>query len=186
MLIFQFPVDSAYTVCCHVVLTLLHVGGKLDRFVVLLGGLHIEMALWSTLGDLMLGSGWPKSLKDAGIVNSLAAGMCPLKAVNVMRKRYAHQDTTAGLDILRKKAFNDSGTSLSLEEWISVLSEQYPTFKFWSLVLEFQRGTFLFIRANRERKINLMIRFLNSLTPEERSQRRLFFEQCRRSTHSDP
>ena len=63
------------------------------------------MALWSTLGDLMLGSGWPESLKDAGIMNSLA-GMCLLKAVNVIYKktRYAHKVTTAVLDILRKKS----------------------------------------------------------------------------------
>ena len=58
------------------------------------------MALWSTLGDPMLGSRWPESLKDAGIVNSLAAGMCLLKAVNVIKTRYAHQVTTAVLDIL--------------------------------------------------------------------------------------
>ena len=51
------------------------------------------MALWSTLGDLMLGSGWPESLKVAGIVNSLAAGIGLLTAVNVMRTRYAHQVT---------------------------------------------------------------------------------------------
>ena len=57
------------------------------------------MALWSILGDLMLKSGWPESLKDAWIVNSLTAGMCLLKAVNVMRTRYAHQVTTAVLDI---------------------------------------------------------------------------------------
>ena len=58
------------------------------------------MALWSTLGDPMLGSRWPESLKDAGIVNSLAAGMCLLKAVNVIKTMYAHQVTTAVLDIL--------------------------------------------------------------------------------------
>ena len=62
------------------------------------------MSLWSTLGDLMLGSGWLESLKDAGIVNSVAAEMCLLKAANVMRTRYAHQVTTAVLDILRKKS----------------------------------------------------------------------------------
>ena len=61
------------------------------------------MALLSNLDDLILKSGWPESLKDAGIVNSLAAGMCLLKAVNVMRTRYAYQVTTAVLDILRKK-----------------------------------------------------------------------------------
>ena len=46
----------------------------------------------------MLGSGWHESLKEAGIVNSLAAGMCLLEAVNVMRTRYAHQVTAAVLD----------------------------------------------------------------------------------------
>ena len=61
------------------------------------------MALWSTLGDLMLGSGRPGSLKDAGIVNSLAAGMCLLKAANVIKTRYAHQVTTAVLDIRIKE-----------------------------------------------------------------------------------
>ena len=66
------------------------------------------MALWSTLGDLMLGSGWPESLKDAGIVNSLAAGIGLLTSVNVMRTRYAHQVTAAVLDILllRKKSLH--------------------------------------------------------------------------------
>ena len=79
-----------------------------DRFVVglLLGALHTEMALWSTLGDLMLGSRRPESLKDSGIVNSLAAGMCLLKAVNAIKTRYAHQVTTAVLDILRKKSLH--------------------------------------------------------------------------------
>ena len=86
-----------------------------DRFAVLLGGLHIEMALWSTLGDLMLGSGWPESLKDAGIVNSLAAGMCLLKAVNVMRTRYAHQVTARVLDTLRKKSLHQQWSIFNLK-----------------------------------------------------------------------
>ena len=68
------------------------------------------MALWSALGDLMLGSGWPESLKGAGIVNSLTAGMCLLKAVNVMRTGYAHQVTAAALDILRKKSLHQQAT----------------------------------------------------------------------------
>ena len=77
-----------------------------DRFVVLLGGLHIEMTLLSTLVDLMLKPGWPESLIDTEIVNSLAAGMCLLKAINVMRAKYAHQVTTAVLDILRKRSLH--------------------------------------------------------------------------------
>ena len=69
-----------------------------------LSELHIEMVLWSTLGHLVLGSGRPESIKGAGIVDSLAAGMSLLKAVKVIRTRYAHQFTTAVLNILRKKS----------------------------------------------------------------------------------
>ena len=43
------------------------------------------------------------------------------------------------------------------------MTEQYPTFKFLSLVLKYQRGIFLFIRVNRERKMNLMISALIEL-----------------------
>ena len=34
-------------------------------FVVMLGGLNIEMALWSVLGDLLDGSGWTTALSEA-------------------------------------------------------------------------------------------------------------------------
>jgi len=39
-----------------------------DKFVILLGGLHIEMATLATLGDLLDGSGWTNVLTQAGIV----------------------------------------------------------------------------------------------------------------------
>ena len=136
-----------------------------DRFVVLLGGLHIEMALWSTLGGLLPGSGWPESLKEAGIVNSLAAATSFMKASNVMRTRYVHQVTYMVMNILRRQAYAESGKSVDIGEWISSMSKEYPTFKFWSLVLKYQRDIFLFIRANRERKINLMISALIELVP---------------------
>ena len=41
-----------------------------DKFVVMLGGLHIEMALWSNIGDLLFGSGWPETLNEAGLVKT--------------------------------------------------------------------------------------------------------------------
>jgi len=58
-----------------------------DKFVVMLGGLHIEVALWSTMGDLLRGCGWPEYLKEAGLVKSEAAALAFLKATNVMRTR---------------------------------------------------------------------------------------------------
>ena len=134
-----------------------------DRFVVMLGGLHIEMALWSTMGDLLHGSGWPETLKEAGIVKTESAATAFLKASNVMRTRYAHQVTAVVLDSLLKPAYKDCGTEMTLEEWVIVASQGNPTFKFWQLVHKYQQIIFMFIRAHRERKFELMVTTLQKL-----------------------
>ena len=41
-----------------------------DVFVVMFGGLHIEMASWSTIGDILEGSGWTSILTDAEVTTS--------------------------------------------------------------------------------------------------------------------
>ena len=41
-----------------------------NNFVLMLGGLHIEMAAWKTLGDWLQGSGWTSSLTQTGIASS--------------------------------------------------------------------------------------------------------------------
>jgi hypothetical protein len=136
-----------------------------DKFVVMLGGLHIEMALWSTMGDLLRGSGWPEALKEAGLVKTEAAATAFLKASNVMRTRYAHQVTVVVLDSLLKRAYEDSGTEVAREDWVVVASQESPTFKFWLLVHKYQQIIFMFIRAHRERKFELMVTTLRKLVP---------------------
>eukprot|EP00745_Piridium_sociabile_P034704 TRINITY_DN5991_c0_g1_i13.p1 TRINITY_DN5991_c0_g1~~TRINITY_DN5991_c0_g1_i13.p1 ORF type:complete len:843 (-),score=177.10 TRINITY_DN5991_c0_g1_i13:511-3039(-) len=136
-----------------------------DKFVVMLGGLHIEMALWSTMGDLLRGSGWPEVLKDAGLVKTEAAATAFLKASNAMRTRYAHQVTVVVLDSLLKRAFKDSGTELALEDWVTVASQESPTFTFWLLVHKYQQIIFMFIQAHREPKFELMVTTLRKLVP---------------------
>lgn len=41
-----------------------------DKYVVMFGGLHLEMALWNTLGDLLESSGWTAALVEAEIASS--------------------------------------------------------------------------------------------------------------------
>jgi len=136
-----------------------------DKFVVMLGGLHIEMALWSTMGDLLRGSGWPEALKEAGLVKTEAAATSFLKASNAMRTRYAHQVTVVVLDTLLKRAYKDSGTEMALEEWVVLTSQESPTFQFWLLVHKYQQIILMFIRAHRERKFELMVTTLQKLVP---------------------
>jgi len=136
-----------------------------DKFLVMLGGLHIEMALWSTMGDLMRGSGWPEALKESGLVKTEAAATAFLKASNVMRTRYAHQVTVVVLDSLLKRAYEQSGTDMAIDDWTMKTSQASPTFKFWLLVHKYQQVIFMFIRAHRERKFELMITTLRMLVP---------------------
>lgn len=57
-----------------------------DKHVVMMGGLHMEMALWSTLGDLLEGSGWTTALVDGEVASSgVASGM--LNASHLTRTR---------------------------------------------------------------------------------------------------
>lgn len=57
-----------------------------QTYVVMLGGLHIEMALWSTLGDLLDKSGLTTALSEAEVASSGVADSF-LKATHLTRTR---------------------------------------------------------------------------------------------------
>ena len=75
-----------------------------DKYVVMFGGIHIEMAALKTLGDWLRGSGWVQALVEADIVSPGIADSF-LKA-HVARNRRAHQVTAAALHILRHHAYD--------------------------------------------------------------------------------
>lgn len=75
-----------------------------EKFVVVFGGLHIEMAFLKVLGDWLEGSGWTVVLSDANVAKPGTANSF-LKATNVTRTRRAHQVTACALFILLKRAY---------------------------------------------------------------------------------
>lgn len=94
-----------------------------DHFAVMFGGLHIEMAAFKTLGDLLEGSGWTGVLIQAGVATPGTADSF-LKASHVTRTRRAHQVTVSSLYLLLKKAYTeyiedleDESKAISLECW---------------------------------------------------------------------
>ena len=127
-----------------------------DKFVVMLGGLNIEMALWSIMGDLLRWSGWPFVLKEAGLAKTEAAATAFLAAFNVMRTRYVHQVTVVVLASLLQRAHENSETDMSLDDWVVEVSHKSPTVKFWLLVHKYQL-IFVFMRVHLERKFQLMV-----------------------------
>jgi hypothetical protein len=75
-----------------------------DRFVVMFGGLHIEMAACKLLGDLLKGTGWGTALSEADIA-SLGTAESFLTVSNLSKTRQAHQITACCLYDLIKKAY---------------------------------------------------------------------------------
>ncbi len=70
-----------------------------DHYVVMLEGLHTEMAMCQVLGSWLDGSGWTRALLEAGIVTSGTADSF-LKASHLTKTCHAHQVTAASLSVL--------------------------------------------------------------------------------------
>ncbi|CAB3996629.1 Hypothetical predicted protein [Paramuricea clavata] len=85
-------------------------------YVVMLGGLHIEMALWSVLGDLLDGSGWTVALTEADVASSGVVDSF-LKASHLTRTRHAHQVTALALHKLQRDAFSQYVDEASFSMW---------------------------------------------------------------------
>lgn len=94
-----------------------------DKFVLILGGLHTEMAIMKCIGDWLNESGWTNALVQANIASPGKADSF-LKASHVTRTRSAHQLTACSLYILLNEAYTDYTTDMDEEplvfdEWIS-------------------------------------------------------------------
>ena len=69
-----------------------------------MGGLHIEIAALTMVGDWLKDSGWVEALVQAEIASAGTADSF-LKASHVTRTRHAHQVTATTLYILAKRAY---------------------------------------------------------------------------------
>ncbi len=118
------------------------------KHVVMFGGLHIEMALWSTLGDFLDSSGWTAALCEAGIATSGTADSF-LHASHLMRTRHSHQVTLLALSNLQHEAWQKaSQEGESFEAWKQRMTSKSPTFKYWEIVRQFEILVCVFIRAH--------------------------------------
>ena len=100
--------------------------------VVMLDGLHIEMALWCMLGNLLNGSGWTTALTQSDVASAGTADSY-LKCSRLMRTRSAHQVTIAALRKLQIDAFNlfngpNNCDDPNFSAWRHEMSEKCPSF----------------------------------------------------------
>ena len=85
------------------------------KFVVIMGGLHIEMNVMKLLGDFLDGSGWTTILTQSDITTTGRAEAV-LKGSHVTRSRYVHQVTAAALYLLQLSAFQTYTGSLAPDD----------------------------------------------------------------------
>ena len=133
----------------------------------MLGGLHIEFAIWNTFGDYLESSGWTTALTRAGVASSGTADSF-LKAAHLTRTRHGHQISALALSKLQQDAFLYTEL-LHNEEIIEAckqkMIEKSPTFQFWDTVLRMELMGLKFVRAHREANFPLYVESLRSLVP---------------------
>ena len=76
-----------------------------DKFVIMFGGLHIEMTALASIGKLLKDNRWTSALVEAGVASSGTVDSF-LSASSVTRTRLSHQITICNLYVLMKDAYN--------------------------------------------------------------------------------
>lgn len=142
-----------------------------DKFVLLLGGLHIEMTGYKALGHWLEGSGWVEALQEAEIATAGIADSF-LKASHITRTRHAHQVTVCTLYILLEKAYDvyttnrqEEGPPQSFDQWCAQKKTESPQFLYWFTCLELELLVLAFVRSLRVGDFNLYVDTLTKLIP---------------------
>ena len=100
-----------------------------EKYVVMMGGLHVEMASLKMVGYWLDKSGWDSALVQADIT-SRGRGDGILKAAHITRSRYAHQVSACALYILQRKAYKESGRDspdIDFETWVQEKRDHHPS-----------------------------------------------------------
>ena len=140
-----------------------------NKFLVMFGGLHIEMALWNTIGDFLEGSGWNVALTEAGVATA-GKSESFLKASHLTRTRRVHQVTLLALANLQREAWKavsvshlESNEEVSFQTWRQNMVSKRPTFQYWDLIMEFEIAVLIFIYAQRTKQFDLYVESMEQL-----------------------
>ena len=143
-----------------------------DKFVFMLGGLHIEMSFLNVLGKWLTESGWAEMIINAEVARSGVADSF-LKGKLVTRTRRAHQVTAACLHTLMTNAYKADTEDATLEniecpsfkEWREKQESKSPHFLYWSRVLDLQLCLLRLVRSFREGNFKLYIESIKEMLP---------------------
>ena len=123
-----------------------------SKVIVMMGGLHIEMAIQSMIGHILKGSGWTEMLADSNLTTEGRADAMTGSG-HVKRTRYGHQVTVNVLHDLKQEAYalDVIETDIPLEDWETQCIDAYPQFFYWDLIMKIEKLYLAFISSLRER-----------------------------------
>jgi hypothetical protein len=132
-----------------------------DKFVVLFGGLHLEMNSLQLLGDWLKGSGWEHVMSEANIPGSRSL----VNVTHVAKARHAHQITALALHELMHRAYLENAVVTDFEDWCERQKVSFPMFHYWSTVLELELDVLALVKSFREGNFLLYVSVLEKLLP---------------------
>lgn len=142
-----------------------------DKFIIIFGGLHIEMAAFKIVGEWLAGSGWKHAIIKADISTGGTADSFT-KVSHLTKTRHAHQATAAALYILQQKAYEKYKLDLAADEaplpfseWCIKMCEDQPQFLYWARVLELQLTVLCLVKSLRQANFDQYVTSLAQLMP---------------------
>ena len=142
-----------------------------DKFVVMFGGLHVEMAAFKIVGEWLAASGWKHAIIKAEVSTEGTADSFT-KVSHLTKTRHAHQATAAALYILQQKAYEKYKLDLTADEaplpfseWCKRMCEEQPQFLYWARVMELQLTVLRLVKSLREAKFDQYVTSLAQLMP---------------------
>ena len=141
-----------------------------DKLVVMMGGLHVEMALLKVIDDFLEGSGWTAVMTSASVMTERRADSLQ-KGSQTSRSQWAHQVTAAALYTFQGKAYDDYQKTnmnehlLSFDCWCQKMDTDHAQFCYWSKVLQLECLLLAFIRSQQEANYLLYVETLTAIIP---------------------
>ena len=127
-----------------------------SKFVIMFGGLHLEMGFMKAIGDWLEYNGWTSALVNANI-ESCGTAASFLKASNVKRTRKDHQITACSLYTLLVRAYKmykeglpADDSLLQFDGWCNQRKSDFPQFYFWYIAMQLELLLLAFIRSLRQ------------------------------------
>jgi len=134
-----------------------------DKYICLLGDLHLEHSLLLMHGSLIKGSGLDSILHFSKLSTEGTSAI--VDANDIKRSRYCLQVSVVVIYKLLREAHVKSESSMSEFEWLDEISKTSEMCFYWKMIINFQIKLLVFIRAIREGNFKLYLEVLFELLP---------------------